>query len=116
MVNAYPKSVVLEPVQPGQSERQFEKPPEPRAKPGEIQIPLPGQKAPANADQVRFVLNRLTVDGSTVYSAASAGMGIRLNAGRHVAAYVEFAKPLTKIVTQENDRKARTYVGVSMRF
>jgi len=56
-------------VQPGQIERQFEKPPEPRAKPAEITIPDTGQKPPANADAVRFVLNRLTVDGVTVYSA-----------------------------------------------
>ena len=58
-------------VQPGQIERQFEKLPEPRAKPAEIRIPDTGQKPPPNADGVRFVLNRLTVDGVTVYPAAT---------------------------------------------
>ena len=33
--------------QPGQVERQFERPPEPSAKPGSITIPAAGQQAPA---------------------------------------------------------------------
>lgn len=55
-------------VQPGQIERQFEKPPEPSAKPG-ITIPAPGQTRPSNAEGLRFTLNRLTVAGVTVYPA-----------------------------------------------
>jgi hemolysin activation/secretion protein len=54
--------------QPGQVERQLKKPPEPTAKPGPIAIPEAGRKAPRNADDIKFVLNRLTVDGTTVYS------------------------------------------------
>jgi hemolysin activation/secretion protein len=56
-------------VQPGQVERQFERPPEPSAKPGAIAIPIPGQTPPPNAEGIRFVLQQLTLDGGTVYSA-----------------------------------------------
>jgi len=55
--------------QPGQVERQFDKPPEPSAKPGSIAIPATGQAPPANAAGIRFVLNQLTVEGNTVYAA-----------------------------------------------
>jgi hemolysin activation/secretion protein len=54
--------------QPGQVERQLKKPPEPSAKPGAVQIREAGRDKPPNADSIRFVLNRLTVDGSTVYA------------------------------------------------
>jgi hemolysin activation/secretion protein len=53
--------------QPGQVERQLKKPPEPTAKPGAIAIPEAGREKPPNADSIRFVLNRLTVEESTVY-------------------------------------------------
>ena len=56
-------------VQPGQVERQLKKPPEPSARPGIITIPEPGQTPPANAADIQFVLNRLTVDGVTTYEA-----------------------------------------------
>lgn len=57
-------------VQPGQVERQFDRPPEPSAKPGAIAIPSAGQTPPPNAEGIRFVLNQLTVDGGSVYTAA----------------------------------------------
>ena len=56
--------------QPGQIERQLQKPPQPRAGGDAIVPPTPDQKPPANADNVRFMLNRVTVDGSTVYKDA----------------------------------------------
>jgi hemolysin activation/secretion protein len=56
-------------VQPGQIERQFERLPEPGAKPGSIAIPTASQTPPSNAEGIRFVLNQLTVDGATVYTA-----------------------------------------------
>jgi hemolysin activation/secretion protein len=56
-------------VQPGQIDRQFQKEPEPRAKPGAITIPDFGQKPPVNAQAIRFILKRLTVDGVSVYPA-----------------------------------------------
>jgi hemolysin activation/secretion protein len=55
-------------VRPGQVERQFEKPPEPSAKPGAIAIPTAGQTPPANAAGIRFVLNDLRIDGVTAYA------------------------------------------------
>jgi hypothetical protein len=50
-------------------ERQFQKPPEPRAVPGGAQIPEAVQQAPANAEAIRFTLNRVVVEGATVYPA-----------------------------------------------
>ncbi len=52
---------------PGQIEKQFERPPEPTAKPGAISIPETRQKPPQNAESVKIVLNQLTVDGVTAY-------------------------------------------------
>src|SRR5262249_10417892 len=54
--------------QPGQIERQFQRPPEPSAKPGAIAIPEARQKAPENADSIKILVTQLTVDGSTTYS------------------------------------------------
>jgi hemolysin activation/secretion protein len=54
-------------LQPGQVERQLERPPEPSAKPGAITIPGAEQPRPANAPGIRFVLNELTIEGVTVY-------------------------------------------------
>src|SRR5262245_5137435 len=58
-------------VKPGQIERQFERPPEPSAKPGVIAIPSAGQTPPENAAGIAFVLNELRIDGVTVYAADS---------------------------------------------
>jgi len=54
---------------PGQFEREFQREPEPRV-PSEPTIP-PGaeERAPPGADQVRFVLKAVQVDGVTVYAA-----------------------------------------------
>lgn len=54
-------------VQPGQIERQFQAPPQPRAQPGEVQIPPSDQTPPANAQEIRFTLNDLFVDGAQAY-------------------------------------------------
>ncbi len=55
--------------QPGQVERQFERPPEPTVQGGTITIPASSQQAPANAEGIRFVLNQVTIDGGTIYKA-----------------------------------------------
>ena len=55
--------------QPGQVEKQFDRPPQPTVQGGTINIPAASQQAPANADDIRFVLNRVDVDGVTVYKA-----------------------------------------------
>jgi hypothetical protein len=49
-------------VQPGQIERQLEKPPEPTVQPGAISIPESGQTPPSNAAEITFVLKQLTID------------------------------------------------------
>jgi hemolysin activation/secretion protein len=49
-------------------------------------------------------------------SAASAGLGLRVTFGRHVSAYAEMAKPLTRDVSAEGNRDLRGYAGVSIRF
>ena len=54
--------------QPGQLERQLQAPPQTRPGGGEAVVPPgPDQRPPANAASVRFVLTRLSVEGSTVY-------------------------------------------------
>jgi hemolysin activation/secretion protein len=71
-------------VQPGQIERQLERPPEPTTRPGAVTIPEPSQTPPPNAADIRFVLERLTVGGVTAY-AADALRGVYANAlGREV--------------------------------
>jgi hemolysin activation/secretion protein len=49
-------------------------------------------------------------------SAASAGLGLRVTFGRHVSAYAEMAKPLTRDVSAEGNRDLRGYAGVTVRF
>lgn len=49
-------------------------------------------------------------------SAASTGLGLRVSVGRHVSAYAEMAKPLTRDVLTEGNRDLRVYAGVSVRF
>jgi len=51
------------PLQAGQIERQFQRPPEP----GALQLPEMSQKPPANASDIRFKLTQLVVEGVTVY-------------------------------------------------
>jgi hemolysin activation/secretion protein len=47
-------------------------------------------------------------------TASSAGGGIRLGIGPRVSGFVEAAKPLDKLVTQENSRDPRIFFGVSI--
>jgi hemolysin activation/secretion protein len=54
--------------QPGQIERQFQTPPQPRSQSGSFALPLPAQTAPPGAEAVRFRLRGLTVDGMSVYT------------------------------------------------
>lgn len=49
-------------------------------------------------------------------SAASAGLGLRMSLGQYVSCYAELAKPLTRDVTAKEDRNARGYAGLSIRF
>jgi hemolysin activation/secretion protein len=54
-------------VQPGQIERQFQRPPEPRTQPGELHVPAPSQQPPANAAEIKFTLAGIAIEGATVY-------------------------------------------------
>ena len=54
---------------PGQFEREFQREPEPRIPPEPIVPPGAKERAPPGADQVRFVLKAVQVDGMTVYPA-----------------------------------------------
>jgi hemolysin activation/secretion protein len=47
-------------------------------------------------------------------SAASSGGGVRLDLGRQLSAFVEFATPLTRIIGQEHNRRGRIYAGLSV--
>lgn len=49
-------------------------------------------------------------------SAASAGAGLKLGLGQYISCYTELAKPLTHDVYAEDNRHARLYGGVSIRF
>jgi hemolysin activation/secretion protein len=48
-------------------ERQFQRPPEPSARPGAVLIPEAGQAPPQNAESVKIVLKQLLIDGVTAY-------------------------------------------------
>lgn len=60
------QSVVIPPgAQPGAIERQFQTLPEPRVRPGSVELPRVQQRAPAGAELVRFDVKRIEVDGAT---------------------------------------------------
>lgn len=65
-----PSPVVPPSTAPGELLQQFEQPEEPRAAPPAEQPAVPQQEAPAGAEDVRFVLNDVTIDGVTVYEPA----------------------------------------------
>lgn len=48
--------------------------------------------------------------------ARSTGLGSRFDFGHQISAYVEWAKPLGRDVAAENNRDARVYGGLSVRF
>lgn len=57
-------------VQPGQIERDLKPAPAPRAIPDGALIPVPGIKAPAGADGIRFPLREITFSGNTRIASA----------------------------------------------
>jgi hemolysin activation/secretion protein len=52
-----------QPLVPGTIEREFQPPPQPRARPPMIQLPHAQQRAPADADSIRFGVKRVEVEG-----------------------------------------------------
>ena len=47
-------------------------------------------------------------------TATSAGFGIRVGMGSQLSSFIEFAKPLNRDVSQENNREPRIFAGVSI--
>lgn len=71
---------------PGQIERQFQPEPEMRAdRPAPIEVPEADQPIPANAEEIRFVLTALVIEGSTVYSDEELLEDTRAMVGREVS-------------------------------
>ena len=89
--------------QPGQIERQFQAPPQPRSQAGSFQLPLPTQAAPPGSEGVRFRLRGLALEGMTVYPAESWSADYLRLLGREVslADIYAFANALT--VRYRND-------------
>lgn len=50
------------------------------------------------------------------YSASSVGLGVRMNVGSSVGAFVELAQPLTRDVAERGNRSPRLFGGLSYRF
>jgi hemolysin activation/secretion protein len=71
--------------QPGQIERQFQAPPQPRSQPGQFQIPLPSLAAPAGSEGIRFRLRGLSLEGMSVYPAHTWSTEYTSLLGREVA-------------------------------
>lgn len=49
-------------------------------------------------------------------SAAARGLGVRFGVGQHFSGYLEFAKPINRIVAAEGNRDSRLFLGLSARF
>lgn len=50
------------------------------------------------------------------YTASSAGLGVRMNVGTSIGAFVEAAQPLTRDVAERANRRPRVFAGLSYRF
>jgi hemolysin activation/secretion protein len=89
--------------QPGQIERQFQAPPQPRSQAGSFQVPLPAQAPPAGSEGVKFRLRGLALEGMTVYGSESWSEDYSRLLGRQVslADIYAFASALT--VRYRND-------------
>ncbi len=89
--------------QPGQIERQFQTPPQPRSQAGSFQVPLPAQAPPPGSEGVKFRLRGLALEGMTVYGSESWSEDYSRLLGRQVtlADLYAFANALT--VRYRND-------------
>ena len=65
---------------------------------------------------VGIVYQRTPIGVDRSESAASTGLGLRVNLGQYVSCYAEVAKPLTRDVSAEENRDARGYGGISISF
>lgn len=89
--------------QPGQIERQFQSPPQPRTQSGSFQLPLPAQAPPPGSEGVKFRLRGLVLEGMTVYPSEAWSADYSRLLGRQVslADIYAFANALT--VRYRND-------------
>ncbi len=62
------------------------------------------------------VWRRMPVNEASAESAASYGLGLRIEVARRVSGFGEIAKPATRDVRAEGDRDLRGYVGVAYKF
>jgi hemolysin activation/secretion protein len=65
---------------------------------------------------IGVVYQRTTVGNDSSESAASVGVGLRVNLGQYISGFGELAQPLTRDVSAEGNRDSRVYGGVSIRF
>ncbi len=84
-------------VLPGAIERQFQVPPQPRARPDVIQLPQAQQRPPAGTESVRLGVKRIALEGALALDAATVRALIEPLEGRDVsfAELVELANALT---------------------
>lgn len=84
--------------QPGQIERQFRPPPQPRSQAGRFEMPLPAQTPPPGSEGVKFRLRGLVLEGMTVYEAESWSADYSRLLGRQVTLgeIYAFANELTR--------------------
>lgn len=61
-------------------------------------------------------VSRSTTGQDSRESAADAGFGVRFSMRKYVTGYLELAQPLTKKVTQEDDKNPRVFVGLQVSF
>lgn len=94
---AVPARAQVPGAQPGQVERQFQAPPQPRSQPGGLQMPLPVQTPPPGSEGVTFRLRGLVLEGMTVYASDSWSADYSRLLGRQVslADLYAFANALT---------------------
>jgi hemolysin activation/secretion protein len=65
---------------------------------------------------IGIVYQRTSGGDSCSESAASAGLGLKVNLGQYVSFFAELAQPLTRDVSAKENRDSRGYGGVSIRF
>lgn len=85
MAGRVPAQPVVPAAAPGQIERQFQPPPQPRSVPQVLQIPGTDQSAPAGAEAMRFTTRRIVLDGATALPAALSAAAVAPYEGREIS-------------------------------
>ena len=61
-------------------------------------------------------LRSRTIDGESQRDLNSLGLGARFNIDKNFSGFLEFAKPLDKIVSSEGDDDIRVFFGLTARY